>query len=47
MLVLFTLVVGAIFGGGPAISGLSPLWAATIGVAIAQVTRRVQRDGTP
>jgi len=46
MLVLL-LVMAAIFGGGLAISGLSPLWAAIIGVAIAQVARRPRRDGSP
>jgi hypothetical protein len=47
VLVLFTLVMGAIARGGPATHALAPLWAAALGVAIVIVARRGRRERTP
>ena len=47
MLAFLALIGGVITQGGPATAGLTPVWAASIGVAVVSTTRRGQRRREP
>lgn len=46
VLILFTLVVGVVYLGGPIIPSLTPVWAATIAVAVVHYWRANRRPQT-